>query len=303
MDGQRFDALTRALGSVISRRHGVRAALVLVTGGSLTATRADAASKRRTCRPVAAACLRNADCCSGTCDTRRTTPRNKRNRCVCVPNCDGRICGSDGCGGFCGPEGTYGCLSGETCSDDGTTCTTGCTDFTTPTENTTMCEASTEFETWTAYGWWDPFDKLPCDVNADCPTVGFCSLPNFECFCERAWHDIDGYDKKDSEQGMCYYIRTTPSPCEEGPYDNAPYHCTESIEGWHRRHYGAMENDYAGDGVKCSNDAACVALDARCSSDPNVLCHCQIGYFEAIGSGYGGSKRQARCMMAALTTN
>jgi len=32
--------------------------------------------------------------------------------CVCVPNCDGRECGSDGCGGTCG---TCGC--GEECQD------------------------------------------------------------------------------------------------------------------------------------------------------------------------------------------
>ncbi len=37
----------------------------------------------------------------------------------CTPNCNGKECGSDGCGGFCGS-----CVEGKTCSDSGT-----CEDF------------------------------------------------------------------------------------------------------------------------------------------------------------------------------
>ena len=43
----------------------------------------------------------------------------------CVPNCDGAVCGSDGCGGSCGecPDG-YGCSDGECCEQacDGKVC-------------------------------------------------------------------------------------------------------------------------------------------------------------------------------------
>lgn len=36
---------------------------------------------------------------------------------ACAPDCGGKACGNDGCGGSCG-----GCPSGSTCSPDGTTC-------------------------------------------------------------------------------------------------------------------------------------------------------------------------------------
>jgi len=44
----------------------------------------------------------------------------------CVPNCTGKICGSDGCGGSCGE-----CAEGLICSPDGTACTepVGCKDM------------------------------------------------------------------------------------------------------------------------------------------------------------------------------
>lgn len=37
---------------------------------------------------------------------------------ICVPNCNGRICGPDGCGGFCGD----GCGAGTQCSADASAC-------------------------------------------------------------------------------------------------------------------------------------------------------------------------------------
>jgi hypothetical protein len=38
-------------------------------------------------------------------------------QCICEPQCDGKICGPDGCGQSCG-----GCDDGLTCTDDGTEC-------------------------------------------------------------------------------------------------------------------------------------------------------------------------------------
>lgn len=43
-----------------------------------------------------------------------------RTRTTCTPNCAGRMCGSDGCGGTCAP----GCPSGSTCTATGTCSTT-----------------------------------------------------------------------------------------------------------------------------------------------------------------------------------
>jgi hypothetical protein len=47
--------------------------------------------------------------------------------CGCVPNCYGRNCGGDGCGGFCGGTGTLGaCPAGAACTAAGVCCTPDC---------------------------------------------------------------------------------------------------------------------------------------------------------------------------------
>lgn len=47
--------------------------------------------------------------------------------CGCVPYCGNRNCGSDGCGGFCGPQGHGGqCPSGNTCTSIGQCCRPDC---------------------------------------------------------------------------------------------------------------------------------------------------------------------------------
>ncbi|MBQ9394757.1 MAG: hypothetical protein IJU23_04470, partial [Proteobacteria bacterium] len=43
------------------------------------------------------------------------------NACVCVPNCDGKSCGEDGCGGSCGQ-----CRSNEVCTDNACVCVPNC---------------------------------------------------------------------------------------------------------------------------------------------------------------------------------
>ncbi len=69
--------------------------------------------------------------------------------CVCVPNCEGRMCGGDGCGGSCAP----GCGDGEFCDDAAGQCVpdgsdtgpmdTGPMDSTTdPTDPTTTTDPS-----------------------------------------------------------------------------------------------------------------------------------------------------------------
>jgi len=39
-------------------------------------------------------------------------------RCICLPDCAGRVCGADGCGGTCGA----GCAAGRVCNATGTAC-------------------------------------------------------------------------------------------------------------------------------------------------------------------------------------
>ena len=48
----------------------------------------------------------------GFCD--RGQECNADGQCACVPNCDGRSCGDDGCGGQCGV-----CLRGQSCNEAG----------------------------------------------------------------------------------------------------------------------------------------------------------------------------------------
>ncbi|WAS96998.1 hypothetical protein [Nannocystis punicea] len=48
------------------------------------------------------------------CDEGYASPMEDPLACNCVPNCDGRMCGDDGCGGGCG-----GCGEGQNCNEEG----------------------------------------------------------------------------------------------------------------------------------------------------------------------------------------
>lgn len=127
MDGTRFDDVARRFGRMLDRRR-VLAAVAAIGAAGVAGVDAVGAAPRRTCRPVAASCLRGRECCSGICETRRTAPRNRRNRCVCPageiacgmecvdPSSNKNHCGA--CGNVC--PGT--CVSGV-CTCQGVTCT------------------------------------------------------------------------------------------------------------------------------------------------------------------------------------
>jgi hypothetical protein len=55
---------------------------------------------------------------SGTCDGCTGQEECQNQTCVCVPDCTGKVCGSDGCTGTCAP----GCGPNSTCTDGGTLC-------------------------------------------------------------------------------------------------------------------------------------------------------------------------------------
>jgi hypothetical protein len=76
MDGDRFDALTRALGSGRSRRRVLGAAAAAL--GALVG-RTSEAETRFVCRHASVACARDGDCCSGTCGANASG----RRACVC----------------------------------------------------------------------------------------------------------------------------------------------------------------------------------------------------------------------------
>jgi hypothetical protein len=106
MDGRAFDQLTRSLRQRLYRRQALGGALAGIVAVVGLAGEADARPSR-TCRPLGAGCTRNSQCCGNLCNTLRTAPRNQRNRCACMPDCEGKVCGDDGCGGTCG-AGTCG---------------------------------------------------------------------------------------------------------------------------------------------------------------------------------------------------
>jgi hypothetical protein len=52
--------------------------------------------------------------CGGSCGTCTSGTCSAQGSCVCTPNCAGRACGDNGCGGSCGP-----CTSGQSCGATG----------------------------------------------------------------------------------------------------------------------------------------------------------------------------------------
>jgi hypothetical protein len=121
MDGSKFDDLMRAVGRGTTRRGVAKALVALILGGGTAIAGSEMSGaqvvRRSKCRPARAGCSRGVQCCSGLCDTNRSLPRSQRNRCVCIPECSGKICGPDACGSTCGA-----CEAGETCCGGGEWC-------------------------------------------------------------------------------------------------------------------------------------------------------------------------------------
>ena len=93
----------------------------------------DCSDNDQDCLPAGQPCSESVPCCGGarTITTRDSLGRVESSSCVCVdeegdvpcePTCLGRECGSDGCGGTCGPP----CPDGEQCQDGLCECTPDC---------------------------------------------------------------------------------------------------------------------------------------------------------------------------------
>ena len=92
MDGSRFDALSRAFVDGHSRRRLVRLVMVVVlarTAAPLPLRETAAKGKKH-----------------------KKHKKQRRGASPCVPNCEQRICGDDGCGGSCGT-----CAVDQVCAD------------------------------------------------------------------------------------------------------------------------------------------------------------------------------------------
>ncbi len=133
MDFNRFDDLSRALGSVPSRR-GVLVGLTSALFATLPlALSNDAAARKRKkkgkknrkkdkpspppppppdCTPQCDGRICGDDGCGGTCGECSTNEICDSGTCVCVPACaPANACGADGCGGSCGA-----CAVNQTCT-------------------------------------------------------------------------------------------------------------------------------------------------------------------------------------------
>ncbi len=96
--------------------------------------------------------------CGGSCGTCQANEVCQGGACLCVPNCASRECGPDGCGGTCKP----GCAAGVPCLDTGKCAQSGpCT----KTDKTLQCAG--EDSSSSANNGWPPnsdvLDQYSCD--------------------------------------------------------------------------------------------------------------------------------------------
>jgi hypothetical protein len=104
MDGERFDAITKAVGGTITSRRG---ALRLLGGGALGGILSEVGrdaqvDARKRCRKVGQRCHRH-NCCSGHCGADTSGYRSCRIA-ACVPlggACNGNLGNTDCCQGGC----------------------------------------------------------------------------------------------------------------------------------------------------------------------------------------------------------
>lgn len=130
---------------------------------------------------------------SGTCDECTGQEQCQNRQCVCVPDCDGKTCGPDGCGNHCGS----GCPPNATCSNDRTACVCDfreC-DGTCCGQANAICHASTgaccvsESVEQTCNGQCADVlnncgmrvDCGPCTCSPACPTCQTCDTNSGEC--------------------------------------------------------------------------------------------------------------------------
>jgi hypothetical protein len=132
-----FDRLTQAFTRTIARRGlgrlsaGAIAVLVVATGADARSKKKK--KKKKGSKPVSPPpppCIPNCvgrscgpDDCGGSCGScNGNDVCSGQGQCVCTPDCGGKACGPDGCGGSCGS-----CQGSETCTGQGQcACTPDC---------------------------------------------------------------------------------------------------------------------------------------------------------------------------------
>lgn len=301
MDAKSVEQIARVLGRSLPRRKAVALILTVVTGGSIAGAGAvDAAPRRMTCRANGASCTRNANCCSGACATGRTEPRRRRNRCVCARQCDGRVCGDDGCGGMCGT-----CEGGLMCAEDGGACESPCLNYN-PAGPEDYCIGTTSGERvagYGLYGWYQPWvqpadPSVACGTDDECQLGAICDAEGFRCLCALS-HRFDANSEPVMfPSGTCVAARVSAPTCTSSgisPYSK----CGTTING---EELGFTENlyytyDFYDDA--CTSDATCWG---PVCDEPGRRCYCEISsWYGRDSSGYGMNSTGASCQMVSLS--
>jgi len=117
-----YDSTNGEIGDICNAQQGTAAGFVVQTEWS----NKDGAcvDHSGTCTPNCSGRVCGSDGCGGSCGTCPSGQScNSSGQCqsTCTPSCSGKTCGPDGCGGTCGT-----CPTGQTCGTNGT-CTTTCT--------------------------------------------------------------------------------------------------------------------------------------------------------------------------------
>jgi hypothetical protein len=123
MEPERFDALSRTLTTLPTRRGVLGGVVTTMFAGLPLALGSEGAAarkkKKKKCKgdkkKCGKACIPRDNCCTNAdCDDGETCQSGTCTTTNCIPQCEGRTCGDDGCGGTCGD-----CGNNEVC-DSGT---------------------------------------------------------------------------------------------------------------------------------------------------------------------------------------
>jgi len=166
----------------------------------------------------------------------------------CIPDCEGKCCGSDGCGGKCG----------DYCSD-GYVCNTG------------TCECESDVE---------------CHSNADCPEGFWCDRTVFECVeiecipnCSGKCCGSDGCD------GTCPDVCPAGYMCDPATCRCDPVVCTRDADCMATQCCIDFDCVYMDcDNLQCGPDPVCGKECGPCPPDMT----CVTGWCVWVGSGQPG---------------
>lgn len=168
---------------------------------------------------------------------------------VCVPNCEGKQCGSDGCGGTCGA----GCSADQACNAEFQCVADSCTTITLDTANVTFNDSYMTYEmpyTPNSGGEYDMFSLQLFYVD---PVIGTHELAGTN-YSDETGIFIFVYDETDSEEYKIYFQKK--GQVKISAYDEETGNITAELKDVKLEQVTINENDYSTTpvaGGKCYN--------------------------------------------------